>query len=43
MLSGYGVQLSVKSTEYRAVDDTQVEGQMMISCRYGLNNVCVSL
>ena len=25
-LSGYGVQLSVKSTEYKAVDDTEIEG-----------------
>lgn len=24
-LSGYGVQLSIKSTEYKAVDDTQVQ------------------
>ncbi len=24
-LSGYGVQLAVKSTEYRAVDDTKVQ------------------
>ena len=26
LLSGYGVELSVKSTEYKAVDDTQVKG-----------------
>lgn len=26
LLSGYGVQLSVKSTEYKAVDDSQVQG-----------------
>ncbi|XP_069495887.1 UDP-glucose:glycoprotein glucosyltransferase 2 isoform X2 [Ambystoma mexicanum] len=25
-LSGYGVELAIKSTEYKAVDDTQVEG-----------------
>lgn len=24
-LSGYGVQLAVKSTEYKAVDDTKIE------------------
>ena len=29
-LSGYGVQLAVKSTEYRAVDDTKVkEGEWL--------------
>lgn len=26
-LSGYGVELAVKSTEYKAVDDTEVKGQ----------------
>lgn len=26
LLSGYGVELAVKSTEYKAVDDTQVKG-----------------
>lgn len=25
-LSGYGVELAIKSTEYKAVDDTQVKG-----------------
>ena len=25
-LSGYGVKLSVKNTEYKAVDDTKVNG-----------------
>ena len=28
-LSGYGVQLVVKSTEYKAVDDTAIKGQAM--------------
>ena len=26
VLSGYGVQLAVKNSEYKAVDDTKVEG-----------------
>ncbi len=26
-LTGYGVELAVKSTEYKAVDDTEVKGQ----------------
>lgn len=26
LLSGYGVELAIKSTEYKAVDDTQVKG-----------------
>lgn len=25
-LSGYGVELAIKSTEYKAVDDTQIKG-----------------
>lgn len=25
-LSGYGVELAIKSTEYKAVDDIQVKG-----------------
>lgn len=25
-LSGYGVELAIKSTEYKAVDDTQAKG-----------------
>uniref|UniRef100_A0A8C7Y8C1 UDP-glucose ceramide glucosyltransferase-like 1 n=1 Tax=Oryzias sinensis TaxID=183150 RepID=A0A8C7Y8C1_9TELE len=28
LLSGYGVELAVKSTEYKAVDDTKVKGQL---------------
>lgn len=27
LLSGYGVELAIKSTEYKAVDDTKVKGQ----------------
>uniref|UniRef100_A0A8V0XQS2 UDP-glucose glycoprotein glucosyltransferase 2 n=1 Tax=Gallus gallus TaxID=9031 RepID=A0A8V0XQS2_CHICK len=27
-LSGYGVELAIKSTEYKAVDDTQVKGRL---------------
>jgi UDP-glucose:glycoprotein glucosyltransferase len=26
-LSGYGVELAIKSTEYKAKDDTKVEGR----------------
>lgn len=26
LLSGYGVELAIKSTEYKAVDDTKVKG-----------------
>lgn len=26
LLSGYGVELAIKSTEYKAVDDTHVKG-----------------
>ena len=29
LLSGYGVELSVKSTEYKAVDDSKVQGVVM--------------
>lgn len=29
LLSGYGVELAIKSTEYKAVDDTKVKGQLM--------------
>ena len=28
-LSGYGVELSVKSTEYKAMDDSKVQGVVM--------------
>ncbi len=31
LLSGYGVELAMKSTEYKAVDDTQVKG--IIQCQ----------
>lgn len=27
-LSGYGVELAIKSTEYKAKDDTQVKGEL---------------
>uniref|UniRef100_A0A8C6LY12 UDP-glucose ceramide glucosyltransferase-like 1 n=1 Tax=Nothobranchius furzeri TaxID=105023 RepID=A0A8C6LY12_NOTFU len=30
LLSGYGVELAIKSTEYKAVDDTKVKGQLGI-------------
>uniref|UniRef100_A0A3B4TAR0 UDP-glucose ceramide glucosyltransferase-like 1 n=1 Tax=Seriola dumerili TaxID=41447 RepID=A0A3B4TAR0_SERDU len=29
LLSGYGVELAIKSTEYKAVDDTKVKGQLV--------------
>lgn len=29
-LSGYGVELAIKSTEYKAKDDTQVKGEFVI-------------
>ena len=31
LLSGYGVELAIKSTEYKAVDDTKVKGQLVTS------------
>lgn len=31
LLSGYGVELAIKSTEYKAVDDTQVKG--IVQCQ----------
>uniref|UniRef100_A0A8C9WYJ7 UDP-glucose ceramide glucosyltransferase-like 1 n=1 Tax=Sander lucioperca TaxID=283035 RepID=A0A8C9WYJ7_SANLU len=30
LLSGYGVELAIKSTEYKAVDDTKVKGQFTV-------------
>ena len=40
-LSGYGVQLAVKSTEYRAVDDTKVQegGSQECTCMYSTVHV----
>lgn len=29
LLSGYGVELAIKNTEYKAVDDTKVKGQLV--------------
>uniref|UniRef100_A0A3Q3JAS6 UDP-glucose ceramide glucosyltransferase-like 1 n=1 Tax=Monopterus albus TaxID=43700 RepID=A0A3Q3JAS6_MONAL len=31
LLSGYGVELAIKSTEYKAVDDTKVKGQLAVN------------
>lgn len=28
LLSGYGVELAIKNTEYKAVDDTKINGQL---------------
>jgi len=33
-LSGYGVELAIKSTEYKAQDDTRVKGEMTSSMRF---------
>lgn len=30
LLSGYGVELAIKSTEYKAVDDTKVKGWLVL-------------
>lgn len=30
-LSGYGVELAIKSTEYKALDDTQAKSKFIIS------------
>lgn len=32
-LSGYGVELAIKSTEYKAKDDTQVKGEFLLKIR----------
>ena len=29
-LSGYGVELAIKSTEYKALDDTQVKSKFIL-------------
>lgn len=29
LLSGYGVELAIKSTEYKAVDDTAIKGNLL--------------
>lgn len=31
-LSGYGVELAIKSTEYKAKDDTKIEGKWLCVC-----------
>lgn len=31
-LSGYGVELAIKSTEYKAQDDTKVKGNLFQNC-----------
>ena len=30
LLSGYGVELAIKSTEYKAIDDTNVPGYFSV-------------
>lgn len=35
-LSGYGVELAIKSTEYKAVDDTQVKGMWFFVFIYNI-------
>ena len=37
-LSGYGVELAIKSQEYKAKDDTKVEGALMKSVLILKNN-----
>lgn len=32
-LSGYGVELAIKSTEYKALDDTQVKSKFILCIR----------
>lgn len=34
LLSGYGVELAIKNTEYKAVDDTQVKGIIQMTSKY---------
>uniref|UniRef100_A0AAR2JMD2 UDP-glucose ceramide glucosyltransferase-like 1 n=1 Tax=Pygocentrus nattereri TaxID=42514 RepID=A0AAR2JMD2_PYGNA len=43
LLSGYGVELAIKSTEYKAVDDTQVKGIMHLWTEHGEVNQCSSI
>ena len=40
-LSGYGVQLAVKNSEYKAIDDTQIKGTSVHSTECKWCNVSV--
>lgn len=42
LLSGYGVELAIKSTEYKAVDDTKVKGQLVIYPTPCTELLCIS-
>lgn len=41
LLSGYGVELAIKSTEYKAVDDTKVNGQLVTNHTFWAGPHCV--
>lgn len=41
LLSGYGVELAIKSTEYKAVDDTKVTGQLVTYQTFFAGPCCV--
>lgn len=41
LLSGYGVELAIKSTEYKAVDDTKVQGQWLTYQTFCAGPCCV--
>lgn len=41
LLSGYGVELAIKSTEYKAVDDTKVKGQLVTYHTFCAGHRCV--
>ncbi len=41
LLSGYGVELAIKSTEYKAVDDTKVKGQLVTYHTFRTGHRCI--
>lgn len=41
LLSGYAVELAIKSTEYKAVDDTKVAGQLGTFQTFCVDPCCV--
>lgn len=41
LLSGYAVELAIKSTEYKAVDDTKVTGQLVTFQTFCAEPCCV--
>lgn len=42
LLSGYGVELSVKNTEYKAMDDSKVQGVVMATTVFFLWPACIN-